>query len=69
MVRGTAALPLIASGPFLMFLSRGASADSLLFFDHYQAVYNPHAVIPDQMKIDSQLGDYSSENGYELVMV
>ena len=55
MVGGTAALPLIASGsvPHVP-VKKSASAYRLLFSD-YQAVYNSHALIPHQMKIDSQL--------------
>jgi hypothetical protein len=51
----TAALPLIASGsnPHVP-VQKSASAYRLLFSD-YQAVYNPHALIPHQMKIDTQL--------------
>lgn len=52
---GTAALPLITSGsvPHVP-VKKSASAYRLLFSD-YQAVYNSHALIPHQMKIDSQL--------------
>jgi hypothetical protein len=54
-VGGTAALPLITSGsvPHVP-VKKSASAYRLLFSD-YQAVYNSHALIPHQMKIDSQL--------------
>ena len=55
MAGGTAALPLIAWGsvPHIP-VKKSASAYRLLFSD-YQAVYNPHALISHQMKIDTQL--------------
>jgi len=54
-VGGTAALPLITSGsvPHVP-VKKSASRYRLLFSDH-QAVYNPYAPIPHQMKIDTQL--------------
>lgn len=63
---GTAALPLIALGsvPYVP-VKKSASAYRLLLSD-YQAVYNPHALIPHQMKIDTQTEDDSSESAYEL---
>jgi hypothetical protein len=66
---GTAALPLIALGsvPHVP-VKKSASAYRLLLSD-YQAVYNPHALIPHQMKIDTQTEDDSSESAYELGMV
>jgi hypothetical protein len=68
-VGGTAALPLITSGsvPHVP-VKKSASAYRLLLSD-YQAVYNPHALIPHQMKIDTQTEDDSSESTYELGMV
>jgi hypothetical protein len=54
-VRGTAALPLVPSSSVPHVPVKKSASKYRLLFSDYQAVYNPYALIPHQMKIDTQL--------------